>query len=234
MYIQEQSFWPCDTRQTPDIRQTPLPHTSSPAAVDGFACCHWRLLQISKQIINSVLNTWCIQKICRHYHSPILDWHQLKIHVQELSLNMTNMYIRFTVSHSYRILRRRLKSTPPPLYKEKQNITFIPYIFVLWNYTWTVAYCGQSMQKTSDRRTWPMCSASGPMNHFLHQTRMSNVSVLCGPKNFCIDCVEPLKFAMTFHTQLIHHKQMIKQSVFIVWIVLQNFLSTYFSEITNL
>lgn len=72
---------------------------------------------------------------------------------------------------------RRLKSTPPPLYKEKQNITFIPYIFVLWNYTWTVAYCGQSMQKTSDRRTWPMCSASGPMNHFLHQTRMSNVSV---------------------------------------------------------
>lgn len=40
---------------------------------------------------------------------------------------------------------RRLKSTPPPLYKEKQNITFIPYIFVLWNYTWTVAYCGQSM-----------------------------------------------------------------------------------------
>lgn len=72
---------------------------------------------------------------------------------------------------------RRLKSTPPPLYKEKQNITFIPYIFVLWNYTWTVAYCGQSMQKTSDRRTWPMCSASAPMHHFLHQTRMSNVSV---------------------------------------------------------
>lgn len=107
-----------------------------------------------------------------------LYWTDINLrYMYKNSLNMTNMYIRLTVSHSYRILQRRLKSTPPPLYKEKQNITFIPYIFVLWNYPWTVAYCGQSMQKTSDRRTWPMCSASGPMNHFLHQTRMSNVSV---------------------------------------------------------
>lgn len=33
------------------------------------------------------------------------------------------------------------------------------------------------MRKTSDSRTWPMCSASGPMHHFLHRTRMSDVSV---------------------------------------------------------
>lgn len=29
------------------------------------------------------------------------------------------------------------------------------------------------MQKTSDHRTWPMCSASGLLPHFLHMTGMS-------------------------------------------------------------
>lgn len=170
------------------------------------------------------------------YAGIIIPLYWTDINLKYMYKNSLSIWLICISDLQFHILIKyhRLKSTPPPLYKEKQNITFIPYIFVLWNYTWTVAYCGHSMQKTSDRRTWPMCSASGPMNHFLHQTRMSNVSVLCGPKNFCIDCVEPLKFAMTFHTQLIHHKQMIKQSVFIVWIVLQNFLSTYFSEITNL
>lgn len=160
-------------------------HPSNSSPPHQFTSCCRRLCLLplktpTNQQTNHQFRVEYLQylKICACINIPHY-WTDINLrYMYKNSLNMTNMYIRLTVSYLYRILEHRLKSTPPPpLYKEKQNITFIPHIFVLWNYIWTVAYCWQSMQKTSDRRTWPMCSASGLMHHFLHRTGKSNVSV---------------------------------------------------------